>query len=94
MVLKGRFIHRLIEVDSNGAYTVDRQGGKWGSSLEEVVGVLEKRMSQKYVCCTVLRYICVLLVLRLLLVQYNKCASRQPRAICAAHENCWQGSIG
>ena len=48
VVLKSRFIHRLIEVDAQGTYTVDRQQGDWGSCLEEVVNTIEQTIASKH----------------------------------------------
>ena len=48
IILRGRFIHRLIEAHPGGKYVVDRQPGNWGSNLSEVVQTLELEMKEKH----------------------------------------------
>jgi hypothetical protein len=48
IILRGRFVHRLIEPKPNGQFVVDRQGGDWGTTLSDVVLHLENEMRQKH----------------------------------------------
>ena len=48
IILRGRFVHRLIEAQPGGKFVVDRQAGNWGSNLTEVVQVLEQEMKDKH----------------------------------------------
>ena len=48
IILRGRFVHRLIEPKPGGQFVVDRQGGNWGTTLSDVVLHLENEMQQKH----------------------------------------------
>eukprot|EP00040_Diaphanoeca_grandis_P021885 m.116912 g.116912 ORF g.116912 m.116912 type:complete len:2149 (-) comp28545_c0_seq1:240-6686(-) len=48
IVLRGRFVHRLIEEQPDGSYLVDRQAGNWGNTLAKVVETLASEMQKKH----------------------------------------------
>jgi hypothetical protein len=48
IVLRGRFVHRLIESDGKGGFLVDKVEDDWGSTVPEVAAKLEGLMMRKH----------------------------------------------
>jgi len=48
IVLRGRFVHRLIEPTAAGGFTVDKVDDNWGTTLAEVTSKLEQQMMRKH----------------------------------------------
>ena len=50
VIIRNRVIHKLIQKVPGGGFTVDKENGDWGSTLESVVGVVSLQLGTKYEC--------------------------------------------